>query len=260
MKTKKFVSPLLTFLIISGLLFVSCQPKDYSAEYKPVTDAFMEAWNTGDVDGLDAILDPNFVRHDIPTAPGGDQDIDSLKAGIAQTRIQFPNFNVALVDEIYSENKAAIHWLVTADAPGGGRLEVYGSSINRFVNGKLAEEWVYYDNQAVSVSMGATVIPPRPPIEDDPVSLEPGHYTVEFENELVRIIRWKYAAGEEGQMHSHPPSVSIALTDTKGSFTYPDGNSEDVSFKGGQAVFAPAGTHKPSLATASEGIQIELKR
>ena len=166
MKTKKPIMPLLAVSLAGALLLISCQPQDYSAQLKPSVDAFLEAWNTGDVDGLDAALDPGFVRHDIPSAPGGgDQDLDSLKANIKQTRSQFPNFKVSLVDEIYSENKAAIHWLVTADGPGGDKIEVYGASVNRFVNGKLAEEWVYYDNLALSLSLGATVIPASPPID-----------------------------------------------------------------------------------------------
>ena len=34
----------------------------------------------------------------------------------------------------------------------------------------------------------------------DPVAVDPGHYTVEFENEHVRVVRIRYGAGEGSSM------------------------------------------------------------
>jgi quercetin dioxygenase-like cupin family protein len=59
----------------------------------------------------------------------------------------------------------------------------------------------------------------------DPVKVDPKHYTVEFENDKVRVVRIEYAPGEKSVMHGHPASVVVFLNDSQGRFTYPDGKS-----------------------------------
>jgi uncharacterized RmlC-like cupin family protein len=94
-----------------------------------------------------------------------------------------------------------------------------------------------------------------------PVTADSSHYTVEFENEKVRVVRIKYGAREKSVMHSHPESVSIFLKDCKARFTYPDGKAEDVEAKAGQVMHMDAFEHDPeNLGDAFELIQVELKR
>jgi quercetin dioxygenase-like cupin family protein len=107
----------------------------------------------------------------------------------------------------------------------------------------------------------ATVRMPQPQA-DDPVSVDPRHYTVEFENDRVRVLRIKYGPGEKSAMHSHPESISIFMTDTSAKFTYPDGRSENVSASAGTVMHMDAFTHEPESLSNSpfEVIQVELKR
>ena len=65
----------------------------------------------------------------------------------------------------------------------------------------------------------ATARIPQPTAED-PVKVDPRHYTIEFENERVRVLRIKYGAGEKSVMHSHPESIAVFLTDSHAKFTY----------------------------------------
>lgn len=62
-----------------------------------------------------------------------------------------------------------------------------------------------------------------PSTGDDPVKVDSKHYTVEFENERVRVVRIKYRPGEQSVMHGHPESISVFLTDARAKFTYPTG-------------------------------------
>jgi len=55
---------------------------------------------------------------------------------------------------------------------------------------------------------------------DDPITVDPKHYNVEFENDQVRIVRITYGPGEKSVMHGHPSSVLVFLTDCHGRFTY----------------------------------------
>ena len=94
----------------------------------------------------------------------------------------------------------------------------------------------------------------------DAVEVDPQHYTVEFENERVRVLRIRYAPREKSVMHSHPASVVVFLTDFYGQFTDPDGKTEEQRAQAGQVFWAPPETHLPeSLDQPYEVLQIELK-
>ena len=95
----------------------------------------------------------------------------------------------------------------------------------------------------------------------DPVKVDPKHYTVELENERVRVLRIKYGPHEKSVMHSHPALVAIMLTDGQIRFTYPDGKTENVSVKARQVLQFPALDHLPENVGDQpfEVIGIELK-
>jgi hypothetical protein len=107
--------------------------------------------------------------------------------------------------------------------------------------------------------MMATAQMPNPKI--DPVKADSRHYTVEFENDKIRVVRIKYGAKEKSVMHGHPESVSVFLNDCKAKFTYPDGKSENIEAKAGQVMHMDAFEHDPeNLGGPFELIQVELKR
>jgi len=95
----------------------------------------------------------------------------------------------------------------------------------------------------------------------DPVKVDPKHYTVVFENDQVRVLRIKYGPHEKSVMHSHPDGVAVYLTNSKAKMTLEDGKTVDLSGKAGEAVWAPAGAHLPENVGKRpfELIQIELK-
>ena len=98
-------------------------------------------------------------------------------------------------------------------------------------------------------------------IAQDAVKVDPQHYTVEFENSRVRVLRAKYGPGEKSVMHSHPATVAVFQTDATGKFTFPNGKTQDINGKAGQVVWGPAVTHLPENtgSQAFEVIVIELK-
>jgi quercetin dioxygenase-like cupin family protein len=79
----------------------------------------------------------------------------------------------------------------------------------------------------------------------DPVKVDPKHYSVISENDQVRILKVHYGPHEKSVMHSHPAGVMVANSDSKGKFTYPDGKSEMMTTKSGEARYTPAVTHLP---------------
>ena len=102
---------------------------------------------------------------------------------------------------------------------------------------------------------------PVKPIPDAPTA-DPLHYTVEFENADVRILRIKYPAHSKGNMHDHPHSVTVMLTGGKLRGTKPDGKSNTSDSVKGLAIWEEAGPHQMENIGAEdfEAVRIELKR
>jgi beta-alanine degradation protein BauB len=95
----------------------------------------------------------------------------------------------------------------------------------------------------------------------DAVKVDPKRYSVVSENDQVRILKVHYGAHEKSVMHSHPNTVAVFQTNTKMRFWTPDGKSQDMTTKAGEAMYAPAGTHLPENTgdQALDGILVELK-
>jgi quercetin dioxygenase-like cupin family protein len=79
----------------------------------------------------------------------------------------------------------------------------------------------------------------------DAVKVDPKHYKVMSENDQVRILKIHYGPHEKSVMHSHPSSVAVFLTDGQVHFTLPDGKTQDMKVKAGDAQYTPAVTHLP---------------
>ncbi|TDQ29393.1 cupin domain-containing protein [Zeaxanthinibacter enoshimensis] len=95
----------------------------------------------------------------------------------------------------------------------------------------------------------------------DAVEADPEHYSVEFENDQVRVLRIKYGPGEKSVMHQHPDAVAVMLTESNGMMTLPDGSMIEDKNKAGTAMFTPEATHLPQNngSEPMELILVELK-
>src|SRR4029077_17952120 len=116
---------------------------------------------------------------------------------------------------------------------------------------------VLFSAAAIAALMGASVTRAQ-----DPVKVDPKHYTVVFENDAVRVLHIHYAMGEKSVMHSHPDSVEVFLEDKNANMTHTDDKGEEMSGKKGEAVFTPAGAHLPeNIGTGPiDVILVELKK
>ena len=101
----------------------------------------------------------------------------------------------------------------------------------------------------------------RTAIAQDAAKADPKHYTVELENDDVRILRIHYEPGEKSVMHEHPKGVAVFLTDYQVKFTSPTGEEIPVSGKAGQVIWNDEEKHLPENTgkKAMEVILIEMK-
>ncbi len=107
----------------------------------------------------------------------------------------------------------------------------------------------------------AVLLASSPLFAEEATKADPKHYTVEFENDHVRVIRIKYGAGEKSVMHDHARYVVVNVTDASVKFTTPDGKTEENTNKAGDADWSDAVTHLPENTGDAplEAVLIEIK-
>ncbi len=103
---------------------------------------------------------------------------------------------------------------------------------------------------------------------EDATVAAPEHYRVEFENDLVRVVRVSYRPHEKSPMHDHQGNPAVIVSLKSGGrmhFMYPDGStSEGKREEAGTVRFMPERTpfrHAGEDAADNpiEVIRIELK-
>jgi len=106
----------------------------------------------------------------------------------------------------------------------------------------------------------ATPATPKP-IGQDPVRVDSKHYTVELENDKVRVLRIRYGVGEKSVMHGHPATVAVFLSDASFRFGFPGAKTEEGTVKAGQVMYFDPLEHLPENTGNQpfEVIAIELK-
>ena len=258
----------LVWSLVAMIVLTACQPQDYTASLKPLADQYLNAWNSGDYTGLDDIIHQDFVRTGTPTSNSSAEGLDSLKSVIDLFRGMFPDLNVVINSEIYTENTAISQWTVTATntgpgafPPTGRTINIGGTSIFKFSDGKIISDIAQFDNLNFMSQLGYALVPPAGQLENDPTVVDSDHYTVAMENERVRVLSIKYGPGEKSVMHDHFDGVVIFLDDAQTKFTLSDGSTIDASGKARDVIWAPGGAHLPENISdkAFEVILVELK-
>lgn len=114
----------------------------------------------------------------------------------------------------------------------------------------------------VEFKPGATAGSDSLPDHPGAVTADPDHYSVEFENDVARLVRIAYGPGETSVMHMHPANCAIFLTDQPTRMELPSGDVEEQeSNPTGYVECGDAGAHLPTNAGDGdlELILVELK-
>ena len=114
---------------------------------------------------------------------------------------------------------------------------------------------------AVTLLMLGCAGAPAPESYPDAVAADPDHYSVEFENDVVRVLRVQYGPGETSVMHAHPALCSVALSGSNWSMTDAEGSVTENSGAHGDVGCEEASVHLPvNAGTApSEVVLFEFK-
>lgn len=89
----------------------------------------------------------------------------------------------------------------------------------------------------------------------------PRGHRVLFENDRVRVMEVRIAAGGTSGMHEHPPCVVYALGDARVRMSFEGGGSREVDIKSGDTTWSDGGWHDIQNIGQTEdaGIIVELK-
>ena len=110
---------------------------------------------------------------------------------------------------------------------------------------------------AVGASADLPMVQSGAPKLPDAVTADAKHYTVEFENDVVRLLRVRLPAGERAPAHSHTAYCAIELTDS----SLREGNGPTSESKAGQVFCGDATSHGPQNVgkAVAESIVVEFK-
>ena len=91
----------------------------------------------------------------------------------------------------------------------------------------------------------------------DAVKADPKHYSVEFENDIVRVLRVKVGAGESAPPHSHDAYCAIEVSDS----SLREGTGPVSNSKTGEVFCGDATSHGPTNVgkAVAESIVVEFK-
>jgi predicted ester cyclase len=144
------------------------------AQAKAIGEWYVKSRNEADLSLLDNIISPDVIVHD-PGRPEGIIGLSTLKAQYEATHAAVPDVRFTLDDVYIKGNRIA--WIFTMSGtisgsfrtplgeipPSGKSFRFSGVAVDRIVDGKIAEEWVYYNVLDILGPLGFTLAPPKPP-------------------------------------------------------------------------------------------------
>jgi steroid delta-isomerase-like uncharacterized protein len=136
-------------------------------ENKAVVRRFVEAGNSGDLDLLDELMAPNFVRHSQATPDVQVRSREDFRRFYQQTGATFPDQRVT-IDMLVAEGDLVAFYGTFSGTqegqmgpfpPSGRQMEVEMGGVFRLEDGKITELWVTWDNIAGLMQLGH--LPPQ---------------------------------------------------------------------------------------------------
>jgi steroid delta-isomerase-like uncharacterized protein len=135
-------------------------------EAKVITDQVLRLWNEGDIALTDDLFHPEYVRHH--PVPSVTMSIDELKNTVISNRSIFPNYNLTFDDCIIQGDRIIAFATVTGtntasleEMPATGKtILMNGIYVYLINNGKIAEEWTYFNLLSYYQQLGYTLAPP----------------------------------------------------------------------------------------------------
>ena len=123
---------------------------------------FWEGFNNHDLGVWDEICAPDFINHD-PGLPTPEADLATIKKTIGAMHMAFPDMTSSEEDLIVEGNRVAIRRILRGThkeefmgaPPTGKAIAFAGVWISHLSDGKIKEQWVYFDAMGLLRQIGA---------------------------------------------------------------------------------------------------------
>jgi steroid delta-isomerase-like uncharacterized protein len=129
--------------------------------YQAHVDALIAGWNQGNFDGMDDYIAENATRTAPPSLNSNANNLAELKQVIADFRTSFPDAKVTINEVTFQGDRSFAQWTFEGTNTGPGNFPATGKSVTiqgashaRYVDGKLAEEKVYFDAMDMMGQLG----------------------------------------------------------------------------------------------------------
>lgn len=131
---------------------------------KLITATWALAWDRGEVEALDELLDPGYRRRSGDDAEG--QNLREFKASIIATRSAFPDLTTTIDEVVVEGDRAAVRWHSEGrhthsflGVPATHRtVRVSGATFARFEGDRVVEEFVTWDPRALLSALGIITV------------------------------------------------------------------------------------------------------
>ena len=162
----------LNFLILiffSFLIYTGCQQQ----EERTYTDAQLEAfrnyslqlWNGGNVDLVDSLYAESCIRHNADM--GDSKGPEGVKKFVKWVYTAYPDFKVSFDKQFELKDRTVTLWSATGTNDGplgenmpatGKKVSFTGLAMQVIENGKITEEWIYYNQLPIYTQMGYELV------------------------------------------------------------------------------------------------------
>ena len=89
--------------------------------------------------------------------------VEEMVAFVKQLHAAYPDFHITIGESAFVNDLSFNQWTVTGTATREDGtttpIEVNGLTMVRYADGKIAEEWVYFDSAQITNQMGGSAMP-----------------------------------------------------------------------------------------------------
>jgi hypothetical protein len=150
-------------LITAALLLVgtACRPSRIEHQ-RALLEKYGAFWNTGQTDGIEAVLHPDYELRYTPDFQPSVKGIAAFRQEMV--RMHALSFAVVMDEAVYGPDTITLRWTCRATFPGaaGGAAkttQAKGLSLIHLKASKIADEWIAYDRKNWMEQLGFELKP-----------------------------------------------------------------------------------------------------